>query len=1061
MLPPDPVLLELAGGPSAAAAAAAAASLPPPSLVGGKAASLARLAAMAGPAAPLKRGGRRKSGKGARGWKKNTNTNTNTDTDPNSNSNPASSSSSAAAAAAPLVPISYALTVHFFRPWLADLRRLCPAEYSAAEGGNPSPEACSSLQARCSTLSLHPTQAEALRTIRADMEGGRWAVPLAAVRSSAPSEDGVEASFAGAYGTLLGVAPDGVADAARECLKSSLDARVASYVGQSSGGPAAAAATATATATAASSSPPATHPLDFAAVVMEMVDSRIAGVAFSANPLNSDRDEMVVDASWGLGESVVDGSIEADRYVYDRGGGGMRRGRGPSSSATEVRVGTKETERRLILAPGGGVEQREVDEARRGSAVLTGEQLAEVAALVDAVEGAYGTPVDIEFAYDAPPAAGATSPPLRLRCLQARPITTLFQPDPFMMTERGEPRTLYYDFNIASEATTTTPFTSMDLELFKRMTCMFNGMGYDHDLMPSGRSHLPLFSGLTREYANLGFFFRYVKSDKLADLLLTIDPYLADLFRSTDCDEKRYRMRRLPGDVGIRRGWAILRDVPLRRMYGLMGKFARDPEKWAQKYAALAEANLRTLASLEKRGAGEGGLHQHAIDCMDALQESILLSVCAIYKNVMPVSQGLDQKRQRMDLSDEERAEYEALCGGYVGDPLMEQNIEMYRLANCLPGEVWEQYGHSDLPRLAERIEVNLAARDGGGGNLDLPPDFLDGWTRFMDHESPGYFGFDGQDQLFPSCPRYENSPILLLARLSHSAGAGVSDPSVTQKEQVAKRREAMAAQEKRAATPLRRCLRPFLLSKVRKRNAILEHNMWIRNMPKMHGARACGAIRAAAIKIEAEMVRSGELEEEGDIFHLTMTEVDLARSGGLADIKDLIRPRKEAYERALAYPECPMLFDSRGRILRPDPPKAAAEEGTLVGFAISPGVAMGRVRIIRDPAERFETGEVLATVVTGPAWTPLFVGAAAVVLQVGGVLQHGALCAREYGKPAVSNIGVMSDLKTGMLVSVDGNTGVVKILEEAPEEEEAPKEEEEGWALGGSFMCAPAFFST
>ena len=76
-------------------------------------------------------------------------------------------------------------------------------------------------------------------------------------------------------------------------------------------------------------------------------------------------------------------------------------------------------------------------------------------------------------------------------------------------------------------------------------------------------------------------------------------------------------------------------------------------------------------------------------------------------------------------------------------------------------------------------------------------------------------------------------------------------------------------------------------------------------------------------------------------------------------------------------------------------------------------------------------------------------------------MLQHGALCAREYGKPAVSNIGVMSDLKTGMLVSVDGNTGVVKILEEAPEEEEAPKEEEEGWALGGSFMCAPAFFST
>merc|ERR1719199_161104 len=77
------------------------------------------------------------------------------------------------------------------------------------------------------------------------------------------------------------------------------------------------------------------------------------------------------------------------------------------------------------------------------------------------------------------------------------------------------------------------------------------------------------------------------------------------------------------------------------------------------------------------------------------------------------------------------------------------------------------------------------------------------------------------------------------------------------------------------------------------------------------------------------------------------------------------------------------------------------------------------------------ETGEVLVTVVTDPAWTPLFVGAAAVVLQIGGALQHGALCAREYGKPGVSSVEI-GDLKTGMLVEVDGNTGVVKILEDA-----------------------------
>lgn len=86
-------------------------------------------------------------------------------------------------------------------------------------------------------------------------------------------------------------------------------------------------------------------------------------------------------------------------------------------------------------------------------------------------------------------------------------------------------------------------------------------------------------------------------------------------------------------------------------------------------------------------------------------------------------------------------------------------------------------------------------------------------------------------------------------------------------------------------------------------------------------------------------------------------------------------------------------------------------------------------MRVLTSPTEHLEPGEVLVTVVTDPAWTPLFVGVSAVILQVGGALQHGALCAREYGKPAVSGIDVMGQLKTGMKVSVDGNTGVVKIL--------------------------------
>lgn len=224
-------------------------------------------------------------------------------------------------------------------------------------------------------------------------------------------------------------------------------------------------------------------------------------------------------------------------------------------------------------------------------------------------------------------------------------------------------------------------------------------------------------------------------------------------------------------------------------------------------------------------------------------------------------------------------------------------------------------------------------------------------------------------------------------------------------------------------------------LSSIQSRNAILDHLMWIRNAPKLHWAQLCGSLRDVMLQVEKDLIRSGRLEAKDDIFHLNLDEVDCGLRDESFDLMELVRPRKMVYLRALRVRECPLLVDSRCRIVKPDPPsekEGDQEDGTLVGSAISPGVARGRVRILQSPSEQFEKGEVLVAVVTSPAWTPLFVGALAVILQIGGVLQHGALCAREFGKPAVSNIDIRSALKTGMLVEVDGNSGVVKILEES-----------------------------
>lgn len=124
------------------------------------------------------------------------------------------------------------------------------------------------------------------------------------------------------------------------------------------------------------------------------------------------------------------------------------------------------------------------------------------------------------------------------------------------------------------------------------------------------------------------------------------------------------------------------------------------------------------------------------------------------------------------------------------------------------------------------------------------------------------------------------------------------------------------------------------------------------------------GIIRIEVLRIQEKLLNDERLDSKGDIFHLNVKEIDDAIQNVNIDLMESIRPRKAAYERALRSTECPILVDSRCRILRPDPPTFKDGEepppGTLIGAAMAPGVAKGRVRIVNDPSETFLNGEVL-----------------------------------------------------------------------------------------------------
>ena len=99
--------------------------------------------------------------------------------------------------------------------------------------------------------------------------------------------------------------------------------------------------------------------------------------------------------------------------------------------------------------------------------------------------------------------------------------------------------------------------------------------------------------------------------------------------------------------------------------------------------------------------------------------------------------------------------------------------------------------------------------------------------------------------------------------------------------------------------------------------------------------------------------------------------------------------------------------------------------------MAVSPGTVTGPVKVLHNPHEKLVAkGDVLVAYTTDPGWTPLFANAAAVVLEVGGVLQHGAVIARECGKPCVVGVDrIVSKLRDGQTVEVDGTAGVIRLL--------------------------------
>ncbi len=786
--------------------------------------------------------------------------------------------------------------------------------------------------------------------------GNSEPIPVA-VRSSATAEDLPFASFAGQQETYLNIIGiDAVLDAVRRCWASLWTDRAVSYRASNSIDP---------------------RTVHLAVAVQSMVEAKVAGILFTANPLTGKRHQAVIDASPGLGEAVVSGAVNPDHFVVNT----------TTGEIVERRLGDK---RMLIQATAGGGTQRVETSIASNEPCLFDEQIRALAALGAKVEGHYKAPQDTEWAIDSANTLWLT---------QARPITTLYPLPPDAPQTDAIVR-VYFSVNVAQGV--YRPFTPMGISAFRVMfssIATFLGLPPRDPLVgPSiikeagsrlfvdvtsalrtsfGRNLLGRIMGIME--ARTGGVFQQLAADPRLSLVAT--PRWR-LFRTALSLLRRTR-------APFYMAQALSRpDVARRQVQGIVAQ-VRD---WSE--IAPEATPAEHITAIERLFLGNPA---HMFSSVIPT----LIATLGCYLLASKLLEGL--------ATDDEK---QTILRALPYNPTTEMDLILWSLAQHVRADPRAAHTVSETP--PEQLALDY--RKG-----TLPSTLQQGLAEFL-HT----YGHRGVAEIDLGLPRWSEDPTHILGVLANYLQ--LKNPELAPDVQF--RRGAQEAEEmvrtltRRAARKnrWRGILVGFLLKRVRALAGL-------REMPKFYLVTLLARVRELLWPIGENLARTGRLDTAEDIFFITLQEVRAALNG--MDLRDVVKERHADYEQELKRRHIPRVLLSDGTDPETVAQTATTTEGALKGAPASAGTVTAKARVILDPAgARLEPGEILVAPSTDPGWTPLFLTASGLVMEMGGAMSHGAVVAREYGIPAVVGVpGATERITTGQSITVDGSAGIITFV--------------------------------
>lgn len=721
------------------------------------------------------------------------------------------------------------------------------------------------------------------------------------------------------------------------------------------------------------------HSISIAVVVQEMVDAGVAGVMFTANPLTGRRRETVIDAAPGLGEALVSGAVNPDQFTVDAATGEI----------LQRSLGDKRTE--IRPAPGGGTRLLRRQDGGR-EACLTDEQVRSLARIGMLAEELYGEPQDVEWAI---------APDGGIRVVQSRPITALF-PLPEPDSHDGGARA-YLCASLLQGL--TRPLTPMGLASFTLMSDSSRSAGNGPAAYRSAQIGMRMFVDVTSLLRSKGGRRGLLRAMKVADARsVDVLAYLAA--------DPRFALTRAPKLASLKAG---LRASP---PFGLVGQVLRAMVNPAAALERVWEADheLDRMLVLPEPAAGARRL--------DFVERFLTKEITPAVMRVLPPAAAgyvwLGLARLLLGRLAE-AGELQAVLRGLPHNVTTEMDLELWRTATSIredPESVCALTGED--PQM-------LAGRYADGSLPAVCQGALRGFLARYGHRAVA--------EIDLGVPRWGEDPAHIINALANYLK--LADPAFAPDHvfrRSAENAEAKAAElAARAARSRGRLFGRVVAHSLRR----ARETAGMREYPKFRLIVAFAVLRRQLQHVGEELADAGRIQAPDDVFFLDLTEARVGLRG--ADLRGPVAERRQSYQREMRRRRIPRVLLSDGT----DAEAAMAAQtragssadgqlrpGTLVGTAASAGTVTGKARVILDPAgAHLEPGEILVAPSTDPGWTPLFMTAGALVMEMGGPISHGAVVAREYGIPAVVAVpDATMRIRTGDTVTVDGAAGTVVV---------------------------------